>query len=105
MRLAVIQLDGLDAAQVIMISGESGVSCQWGECRFCHEFVCLVVEAIVDVVAQEAVNEGCLCVVIVAKRCSTLSSQEMSIGAQLLNSRETKKRDKALTIVRRQVLR
>ena len=55
--VGVVELDCLDTPEVIMITSKLRVACRSWECSLRHKFVGLVVQAVVEVVAKQAVNE------------------------------------------------
>ena len=53
---SIVELDGFDAAEVVVVASVLGVRGGRGECRFGDEFVGLVVEVGERVGAEEAVD-------------------------------------------------
>jgi len=76
MRSGIIQLNGLDTTEVIMVPRILWVCCRCGKVRLGNKLVRLVVEVVVQVAAQKAVDEGCLSFVVVTKGGSPLSGKE-----------------------------
>jgi hypothetical protein len=81
MRRRIVELDGTDPTEVEEVPCALWVPCGFGPGDFTDEFVGLVVETGVEVVAEEAVDEGCLEVFVVAQECGGLRCQEESGGA------------------------
>lgn len=65
MRGRVIELDGSDAAEVEEVSCALRVAGAFGPSDFADELVGLVVQARIEVVAEETVDERCLQVFVV----------------------------------------
>lgn len=79
-RGGIVQLDSLDTAQVIMVSCMLGVTCGGGERGLGNKFVRLVIQTVVKVAAQNAIDEGSLRLIVVAERRGALRRQEQSTG-------------------------
>lgn len=76
MRRRVVELDCLYTAQVIMVPRKLWAACGGRECGFCNKLVCLVVQTVLDVASQKAVDERCLSSIVVSQGRCTLSSEE-----------------------------
>ena len=89
-RHGVVQLGGLDAALVVIKPGEKrayfwfliklqenllpgplAVAGLLGEGAFEHQLVCLVVQVVVKVVPQQAVDKNCLALKVIPEGCSS----------------------------------
>jgi hypothetical protein len=69
-------LHGFDAAEVVVVARELRVARGRREGRFRDELVGLVVEAVMQVASEEAVDEGGLRLVVVPQGRCPLCSQE-----------------------------
>ena len=76
MRSGIIQLNGFDTTEVIMVPRILRVCCRCRKVRLGNKLVCLVVEVVVQVAAQKAVDERSLSFVVVAEGGSPLSGEE-----------------------------
>lgn len=72
----VVELDGPDAAKEVVVASILRITRRSRESGLQDKLVGLVVEVVVEIVAEKTVDEGCLSLVIVTKRSSPLSSQE-----------------------------
>lgn len=72
----VVQLHGSYAAQVVVIAGMLSVDCRRWEGRLRHKLVCLIIKIVVQIIAQEAVDQRCLSLVIVTEGSCPLCSEE-----------------------------
>lgn len=78
----VFQLNSLDTAEIVEVAGPLVVARQLGENRLGHQLVCLVVQMIMEIIAQQAVDQHGLTLSIVAKCGSTQTGmQKAEFGA------------------------
>lgn len=75
-RSGVIQLDSLDATNVVVVTSPLGIHSGCGECGLGYEFIRLVVKGVVEVRAKETVDEGSVGFIIMAKRGRPLRGEE-----------------------------
>jgi len=78
MSLGVIELDGFDTAKIIVVASKLRVARRGRERSLRHQFVSLVVQTVVKVVAKQSVDERCLRLVVVTERSGSLGSKEKS---------------------------
>ena len=77
-RRGVIELHGLDATQIVMVSSKLGVPSRRREICLCNQLVRLVIKIVVQVVAKQEVNEHRLALIISTQRCCLLCGKEKS---------------------------
>lgn len=75
-RRSVVELHSLDAAKIVVIAGILRVGSRSREIRFRDELVGLVVKAVMEVIAEKAIDEGSLGLIVMTKRSSSLGSKE-----------------------------
>jgi hypothetical protein len=80
--LGVVELDGADPAEVVEVAGELGVAGRLGEGRLGDELVGLVEQVVVEVVAQQQVDERRLEVLVVPERRRPVGGEQKSVEAE-----------------------
>lgn len=58
-RFSVLQLNGLDSAKVEEVTSPFVVRCVQRECRLADELLSLVVQVVVQIASQQAVDQRC----------------------------------------------
>ena len=71
-RGGIVQLDSLDTAQVVMVSCMLRITGGGRKCGLGNKLVRLVIQAVVKVAPQDAVDERSLRLVVVTQRCGAL---------------------------------
>ena len=71
MSLSVIQLEGLDPSQVVVVPRPLVVAGLLGEGGLEDQLVSLVVQVVVKVVPQQAVDKNCLALKVIPEGCSS----------------------------------
>ena len=74
MSFGVIQLEGLDPSQVVVVPRPLVVAGLLGEGGLEDQLVSLVVQVVVQVVPQQAVDQNCLALKVVSQGCSSQAS-------------------------------
>jgi predicted GNAT family N-acyltransferase len=75
-RCRILQLNGLDATQIVEVTGPLVVASQLRENRLGHQLVCLVIQMVVQIVAQQTVDQHSLTFGVVAECGSTQASMQ-----------------------------
>lgn len=91
----VVQLYGPDTTKEVVVASMLRVAGGYGESRLQNELVGLVVQVIVEVIAEETVDERRLCLIVMTERGRPLGSQKQP-GA-LVRSKNIKFNHNALT--------
>lgn len=76
MCLGIVELHDLDTAEIIMITSILRIAGVGWESSLGYELVRLIEEAVVDVVAEKAVDQGSLRFVVMSERSGTLRGEQ-----------------------------
>lgn len=76
----VLELDSLDAAQVVQVAGPLVVGRRRRKLALAHQLVRLVVQGVVEVVAEQAVQDDRLALVVALERARPEAAVEKTVS-------------------------